>query len=380
MIRRFLGGVALLPLAGGSALGGTVVYTDLDLFRAAAGDVRVIDFETLPDGNPSQSGVLITPEFNYTAQGVEFAAQAPRLVISGNAESGFNLRAGPLLSSDPTRNWIIADILEPAIAVGVTYPGTAILAIHGTQGEFLGSWIFGGSGDRFLGVVSDIPISMSTIDRGGNSKTIHEFYYAPVPEPASVLLLLAGGAYFCLRGRRKFRHKNVVAAFAFTAFAFQVDSSFAQTWTSTADFNQGTFINLHPTGDQLNINNWTQTATAEPPVLPYLWVACSKRHTVMRIATAQHFSAIHDRIVVTGEILGEYYTAPDNCRQITDHLGPSRTTVDFDGSLWVANRNNITQNTIQVCGQAGACGHIAKIGDGLGSYLRTPFFRAWRGR
>lgn len=76
-------------------------------------------------------------------------------------------------------------------------------------------------------------------------------------------------------------------------------------------------------------------------------------------------SPIHDRVVIIGEILGEYFTGPEHCRPVTNTRGPSRTAVDFDGSLWVANRNNITQNTIQACGQAGACGHITKIGNGL---------------
>lgn len=141
--------------------------------------------------------------------------------------------------------------------------------------------------------------------------------------------------------------KHAGATLVLSLFAFHVDNSLAQTWTSTADFNQGTFVNLHSAGDQLNINNWTQTATADPPVLPYIWVACSKRHTVMRIATSEHFSAIHDRVVITGEILGEYFTGPQHCRPVTNDRGPSRTTVDFDGSIWVANRDNIMQNTFQ---------------------------------
>lgn len=194
MIRRFAWVAGLVSLAGGSALGGTVVYTDLDLFRAAAGDVRVIDFETLPDGTPSQSGVLITPEFNYTAQGGTFAAQAPRLRITGNEITGFNLGAVPILSNDPTRNWILAHLAEPAYAVGVRFPGTASLILLDVNRETMGRWTFGGGGQGFfLGVLSDDPIYTALVDHGSNSTHIHDFWFASIPEPATLVLLALGG-------------------------------------------------------------------------------------------------------------------------------------------------------------------------------------------
>lgn len=54
----------------------------------------------------------------------------------------------------------------------------------------------------------------------------------------------------------------------------------------------------------------------------FLWVARSDNGTVVKINTD------------TDEIIGEYKTAPDG-----QPLNPSRTTVDKDGNLWVANRN-----------------------------------------
>jgi hypothetical protein len=91
-----------------------------------------------------------------------------------------------------------------------------------------------------------------------------------------------------------------------------VDPCFATMghFTTAEDFRQGEFINLNGVGDQLQVNTWEQTRTAEPPVLPYLWVACSSRGTVVRIATARHYSPIHARAVEVGEVLGEYRTAP----------------------------------------------------------------------
>ena len=127
----------------------------------------------------------------------------------------------------------------------------------------------------------------------------------------------------------------------------------SEQFTTTDDFRQGEFINLNADGAQLNVNTWNETITADPPVLPYLWVACSTRGTVVKIATADHYSPIHGRIVETGEILGEYHTAPEGCPR-----NPSRTSVDFDGNVWVANRSDISEDSVKR-------GHVVKIGSGL---------------
>ena len=93
-------------------------------------------------------------------------------------------------------------------------------------------------------------------------------------------------------------------------------------FTSMDDFKQGEFVDLHPVendpedpqDDDLEMNTWNQTKTANPPVLPYLWVSCSTRGTIVRIATADHYSPADGRCVYSGEILGEYWTAPEQCR------------------------------------------------------------------
>ena len=183
-----------------SARAGVVTFTDLNTFLEAAGDVQEIDFETLPDGSPSFFQAEITPEFNYTDQGVEFFSHEPDLFISGNDISGFNLRAGPVGSEGP-RNWIIAEMVEPATAVGILFPGITILLIDDVDGRRIGGWVFGGSDDAFFGVISDQPIVTAIIDRGSESATIDSFYFTPVPEPTS-LLLLGAGALVLLRRRK----------------------------------------------------------------------------------------------------------------------------------------------------------------------------------
>lgn len=138
------------------------------------------------------------------------------------------------------------------------------------------------------------------------------------------------------------------------------------TFTTTDDFNQGEYINLHAV-DALVVNEWDDTLSADPPVLPYLWVACSERGTVVRIATAEHYFPPHGRCVQEGDILGEYWASPEVCRgsQGSPVVGPSRTSVDFDGNVWVANRSDIVVDPSASCGRPQGCGHVVKIGSGL---------------
>ncbi|MBI1742506.1 hypothetical protein HYR54_05495 [Candidatus Acetothermia bacterium] len=58
-----------------------------------------------------------------------------------------------------------------------------------------------------------------------------------------------------------------------------------------------------------------------PPVFPFIWIALSARGTIVKVNTE------------TGKILGEYHSAPDR-----RGMDPSRTTVDLNGNVWVANR------------------------------------------
>ncbi len=90
-------------------------------------------------------------------------------------------------------------------------------------------------------------------------------------------------------------------------------------FTVDADFDQGSLINVnHDTADQLELNG-----VGEP--FNFIWVAVSSKGTVVKIDTT------------TGTVLGEYATTPAS--QFAGN--PSRTTVDNDGSVWVANRNNV---------------------------------------
>ena len=197
--------VTVILLASTARAGPVTTFTDIDAFLEAAGDVREIDFETLPDGTPSFSGALITAGSNYADQGAFFSPAAPILQIAGNPISGFNLRAGRDGSGGP-RNWIIAELVEPALAVGILFPGSTRLSIFGAANqELIATEQFGGGGlGLFGGFVSETPIGSVTMDTGNEAESIGSFLFVPIPDPVT-LVLVALGALLLPRHRRSVR-------------------------------------------------------------------------------------------------------------------------------------------------------------------------------
>ncbi len=59
-----------------------------------------------------------------------------------------------------------------------------------------------------------------------------------------------------------------------------------ETVASSDDVLERVLINLKVDPFGWKINTWADTVAADPPVLPYLWVAASARGTIVRIATA----------------------------------------------------------------------------------------------
>jgi streptogramin lyase len=132
--------------------------------------------------------------------------------------------------------------------------------------------------------------------------------------------------------------------------------SCSRTYTLNADFDEGNYLNVtHAVPDQLQLNAITE---AKPK--PFVWIACSSRGTVVRID------------VNTGQIQGEYYTAPNN-----RYRNPSRTTVDKFGSVWVANRDESSGGQGSVTRIALIIGGTRCNADGTpnpaGQYLKPPF-------
>ncbi len=189
-----------LLLFATQARAGFVTYTDVDEFRAAAGNVNEIDFELLPDGSPSVNETFITPEFNYADQGVTFSSPFPELFVAGSPGI-FEL--GAHFPDTSGRNWIIADLVTPATAVGIFFPGNTTLSVFDSDDLLIGSASLAGTGaGNFLGIVSDIPIARAIEDRGASFSTMESFLFTPVPEPTTLLLLVAGAVGILARRRR----------------------------------------------------------------------------------------------------------------------------------------------------------------------------------
>lgn len=88
----------------------------------------------------------------------------------------------------------------------------------------------------------------------------------------------------------------------------------SRTFTSSADFLEGSIQSLTSTGGRLQFSGPVE-------MQPYLNVACSVRGTLLRIN------------VDDGSYVGQFLTSPEGMQR-----DPSRTTVDRDGCVWVANR------------------------------------------
>ena len=169
--------------------------------EAAGGVAQEIDFETLPDGNPSKAGFPITEHFNYTDQGVTFSAVPTDidvfLFIGGNPVGGFDLGAdGPSLEVG-----IVSTFVEPAFAAGVFFPGITTFSIFTEDGVLLGEEMGSKFPDPegFVGFVSDVPIAYSLNTSDSTQEGILSYVFVPIPEPSACILLGFGFVLFVRR-------------------------------------------------------------------------------------------------------------------------------------------------------------------------------------
>ena len=173
----------LLALASRPAFAdATAFVNDFPGWSAAAEVFETIDFETDPDGNPAQSGVDITPEFNYTDQGATFSSNAEQLGaffgFCGNPTSGFNLCA---LGQSPQQLFIRADFVETVNAVGIFFPGGTTLSIFDQNDQLIASQSHVSSGSElFLGFVTDEPIAYAMASRDAFLEHIEAIHFSPI--------------------------------------------------------------------------------------------------------------------------------------------------------------------------------------------------------
>ncbi len=101
---------------------------------------------------------------------------------------------------------------------------------------------------------------------------------------------------------------------------------YTKIFTSDTDFDLGTLENVNH-----NAPNQHQLQLDDPAEMqPYLNVACSGRGTMIRIDVNEEDT--------TKAIIGQYLTSPEGMGR-----DPSRTTVDREGNVWVANRGEYSE-------------------------------------
>ena len=121
------------------------------------------------------------------------------MFIYGNIEGGFQLYADSYPDYD--RNWIVAELVNPASAVGTRYIFNSTLSAYAADGTLLATVEHIRPGEHFLGIVSDTPIARVTIDQGFYSAWSDAFIFADFPEPSTGILLLMSGAAVLARPR-----------------------------------------------------------------------------------------------------------------------------------------------------------------------------------
>lgn len=112
-----------------------------------------------------------------------------------------------------------------------------------------------------------------------------------------------------------------------------------RTYTVDADFDEGTLVGV----EHETVHNQLQFCK-EPVVLPFIWVP-NEEDTVSKVDT------------VTGNELGRYRTGPPGFDG-----EPSRTTVDQQGNVWVANRY---AGSVVKIGLAEAGHYVDRNGNGV---------------
>jgi hypothetical protein len=152
--------------------------------------LQFINFETLPNGQPSVSGTQITPSFNYTHLGVTFSAPVGTPTVAGSGPGQFGLQV--LAFNPPAHTWLRADFVHPSLGAGIWFPGRTTLSAYDTADNLIANITYGFSGGPwFMGIYSEIPIAYMIVDRGSNIEGINDFIFNPIPEPVSALLLAA---------------------------------------------------------------------------------------------------------------------------------------------------------------------------------------------
>ena len=139
----------------------------------------------------------------------------------------------------------------------------------------------------------------------------------------------------------------IVIVFLFAVQPVMADS---RTYTTSADFAEGTPINVHSeTPDPANPNSAQLQLDTTENSFVFVNVAATARGTIVRIDAESEDGDIN--------IIGEYRTAPNG-----RNASPSRTSVDSKGNVWTAN---IDEDQPAITG-GDPSGSVVKIGIVVG--------------
>lgn len=202
---RFVFAASAAALLAGVVRAEPVAFTDIDSFRAAAGELIEINFDIRPDNLPLRNAVEITPTFNFADWGVIFSAVGP--LLQSTDANGSVLRK----STDPTpvepwdgppaTHFIAADFLSPVSAVGIMVPQAVTLTVFDVQDRLVATLSNGENpSDSFIGVVSDVPLGRVVANTGSYLTVFDSVHLAFMPEPPTLILLAFGLA--AIRRRR----------------------------------------------------------------------------------------------------------------------------------------------------------------------------------
>ena len=207
---------ATLRLGEGTADAALTVYTDRSAWETAIGSFATDTFEATALGSLN-SGVNVYSFFTATIDANDSGFTTILEPGAVNSSREFRARIGTDFPNDPSS--IVVDLFGPVLGIGADFVGTTdgdllTLTVGSDTVEF--DQHLAGSGDGFLGVISNAPFNMLTLGTeipslSGEAFALDNVSFGPiVPEPSTyalaVLGLLALGFYGWRR--RKTRDRN----------------------------------------------------------------------------------------------------------------------------------------------------------------------------
>jgi len=183
------------------AFGDFIYYgqADRDAWFEDLPDARAITFQEHPFEYPT---VLLDTAFYEESHGVVFSMSGPGGPLQLTQDLNWQLDGHGLTmnQSSSTPPSLFLNFTEPMIAFAGAFNGSNIGYEVYSKGLLIesGSWSFFGWQNNFRGFVSDAPFDQVRLT-GHGGLAVDDFYFAAIPAPASLAMLVLIGA----RGGRR---------------------------------------------------------------------------------------------------------------------------------------------------------------------------------